>query len=533
MRSFNAYSILCGLAQVAPLLASPLNSVQKRSLSYGTIDGSATCGAKALLAKLQSTYGTSYMSGQQDRANLQWVQQNIGKTPAIQGNDFIDYSPSRVAYGAVSHAVEDAQAFDGINAFVWHWNAPTDLYNTASEPWYSGFYTAATSFNVATALAEGPSGSDYQLLLRDIDAIAVEIQRLSDSGISFLWRPLHEPDGGWFWWGAQGPEAFLQLWDLLYDRLTNYHDLHNMVWVCNTMVSDWYPGNEKCDIVTTDIYASTGDHSSQGSSYSTLESLCGGERVIALAEVGEIPDPEQQKSDGVPWAYWMTWSGDYISGNSYNTIDFLDTVYNDALIVTLDGANQLGAFGCGLSPGPSDNSSSSVAPPGSTAPGSAAPSGSVAPASSTAAVTTYPASSAAPPSSAAAVSSSSLAIYANVESSAAPAYESEAAAVSSLAVVSSAAAVSSSTLAKYPVPGNGTQPAGPTGTCAGTGCCGGSVVTVTIYASSAVPVASSSVAGAESGSAIPSSSAAPSSAFAPPAYTPSRHYHHHQYYERH
>ncbi|KAK5733629.1 hypothetical protein LTS12_026895 [Elasticomyces elasticus] len=111
------------------------------------------------------------------------------------------------------------------------------------------------------------------------------------------------------------------------------------------MKSDWYPGNDRCDIVTTDIYASKGDRSAQASSYDALSSLSGGQRVIALAEVGDIPDPEEQASSNAPWAYWMTWSGEYISGNSYNTKEVISTIYNDARVVTLDGSNPWGGTG--------------------------------------------------------------------------------------------------------------------------------------------------------------------------------------------
>lgn len=216
---------------------SPVVLEERTWLSYPNIDASADSGAKALLQKIQGTYGAGFIAGQQESSEIDWIKQNTGITPALQGNDFIDYSPSRVAHGSSSTEVENALSFNnagGINAFVWHWNAPTCLYDTSSEPWWSGFYTAATCFDVQEALGEGSSGSNYKLLLRDIDAIAVQIKRLSDASVPILFRPLHEPEGGWFWWGAKGSAPFHQLWDLLYERLTQYHGLHNMVWVCNT-----------------------------------------------------------------------------------------------------------------------------------------------------------------------------------------------------------------------------------------------------------------------------------------------------------
>ncbi|KAI5848782.1 beta-1,4-mannanase [Morchella snyderi] len=309
------------------------------TVTSSPIDGSATAGAKALLKYMQKIYGSYYLSGQQDPASLLWVTQNVGKTPAILGSDFIEYSPSRVANGATSTAVEDAIAWDargGINTFVWHWNAPTGLINTSGKEWWRGFYTDSTTFDVAAALNEGTSGTNYKLLLRDIDAIAVQIKRLSDANVPILFRPLHEPEGAWFWWGAKGSAAFKTLWSLVYTRLVSYHGLHNMVWVCNTADSNWYPGNSYCDIATVDIYTSAGDHSAQSGQYNTLKSLTGGSRVIALAEVGVIPDPDQMTSGGAPWAYWVTWNGDFVSGGSYNSLSFLNTVYNHAKVITLD-----------------------------------------------------------------------------------------------------------------------------------------------------------------------------------------------------
>lgn len=170
----------------------------------------------------------------------------------------MDYSPSRVEYqGDVGTAIEEAIAFSdrgGIISVLWHWNAPTGLYDTDEQPWWSGFYTEATDFNVATALSD-TSNANYTLIVRDIDAIATELLRLQDAGVPVLFRPLHEAEGAWFWWGAQGPEACKKLYALLYDRLTNVHGLNNLIWIWNSIDEDWYPGADTVDIVSADVYA--------------------------------------------------------------------------------------------------------------------------------------------------------------------------------------------------------------------------------------------------------------------------------------
>ncbi|KAK7177382.1 mannan endo-1,4-beta-mannosidase [Paraphaeosphaeria sporulosa] len=323
---------------------NPLDHHERAWMTYDNIDANANTQARALLKFIQSQFGWHYLSGQQDINSFKWVQSQIGKAPAILGNDFINYSPAAVQNGAIGQDVDIAISNDkagGINTFCWHWIAPANL-GKDGQPWYSGFYTKATSFNLKNALAEGPGGTIYKLLLRDIDAIAAQIKKLQDNGVPILFRPLHEPDGAWFWWGATGSGPFKELWNLIYSRLTNYHGLHNMVWVCNTEKSDWYPGNDKCDIVTTDIYATASDRSPQASAWQTLYGLSGGNRVLALAEVGVIPDPQQQLGQNIPWAYWVTWAGDFISGGSFNSKQFLYNVYSDSNVATVDGVTKIG-----------------------------------------------------------------------------------------------------------------------------------------------------------------------------------------------
>lgn len=228
----------------------------------------ANSDASALLAYLASVYGSHILAGQQDPASLAWVTQNIGKTPAVLGVDFMDYTASRTSRGAVSSDVDSALAFaqqGGIVTFCWHWGAPAGLYDTPEHPWYSGFYTDATDFDVAAALAD-PAGANYTLLMQDIDAIAAQLKKLQSAGVPVIWRPLHEAEGGWFWWGARGPEPAKQLWRVLYERLTNVHGLRNLVWEWNSVAPEWYPGDDVVDLVSADTYAQ-GDHGVSSHSY--------------------------------------------------------------------------------------------------------------------------------------------------------------------------------------------------------------------------------------------------------------------------
>ena len=90
-------------------------------------------------------------------------------------------------------------------------------------------------------------------------ATAEWIGELQSAGVPVIWRPLHEAEGAWFWWGAKGPEPAKKLWGIVYDRLTNQHGLNNLIWLWNSVKTEWYPGSETVDLVSADTYAQ-GDH---------------------------------------------------------------------------------------------------------------------------------------------------------------------------------------------------------------------------------------------------------------------------------
>ncbi|KAL2844174.1 putative mannan endo-1,4-beta-mannosidase E [Aspergillus pseudoustus] len=301
------------------------------------VNPNASTPARKLLSFLANTSsnGTT-LSGQQELEDADWLAKNVGYSPAILGVDLMDYSPSRVQLGASANTIEDAISYakrGGIITFCWHWGAPAGTNTSTSDSWYNNFYTEGTTFNLSTAIQ--PSSPGYKLLIRDIDAIAKQLARVKD--IPIIFRPLHEADGGWFWWGAAGPEPCKALYNLLFDRLTNTHGLNNLLWEWNSKAPQWYPGNDKVDIVSVDVYADTGDHSSQIADYRALQALTGNStKPIALAEVGNIPDPAQTLKDGAKWAYWLTWNGDFIRGEEKNPAAFKERVFASKSVLTLD-----------------------------------------------------------------------------------------------------------------------------------------------------------------------------------------------------
>ena len=330
-------------------------------VSAELVDPKASESTKRLMKFLADSYGNKIISGQYGNGGLNGkefkaIYDGTGKYPAMLGLDFIEYTPSRVAFGSKSNDVEHAIEFNkegGIVTFAWHWNAPEPyLPNTGDQPWWSGFYTRASNIDLKKIM-NGEDEEGYNLLIRDIDEIAEQLKILEAADVPILWRPLHEASGGWFWWGDSGPEPYIELYKLLFDRLTNHHDIHNLIWVWNGQGKDWYPGDEYVDIVGTDLYPGERVYSSQAASFNELvDWLDGSRKIVALTENGCIFDPDLAFRDNAIWSYFGTWNGEFIILNNtltlsekYTETDMLIKAYTSDKVLTLDELPDLKSYG--------------------------------------------------------------------------------------------------------------------------------------------------------------------------------------------
>lgn len=317
--------------KIAPAERRPPHQVDKR-----LINPNSTIETRSLMSFLVDHFGKAILSGQQGTPDLPYIQSQTGKQPVVLGLDFMDYSPSRVEFGATSEATD--QGIDwwanhhGLVTFCWHWNAPKNLLNTPEHPWWSGFYTTATTFDLAYAM-NNPESEDYALILRDIDAIAVQLKRLQTAKVPVLWRPLHEAEGGWFWWGAKGPEACKALWRLLYDRLTRVHGLNNLIWIWNSVNPAWYPGDEYVDAVSADSYPGAFNYTPQSGTFDRLVGLSSNRKLVAMTENGAIPDPDLLQIYDASWSWFCTWNN---FPRTDNTVAHLQKVFSDPFVLTLD-----------------------------------------------------------------------------------------------------------------------------------------------------------------------------------------------------
>ncbi len=310
------------------------------------VNPNASDNAKRLMKYLTDIYGKQILSGQYCDQGMYGMERAAiwrttgGEYPAVLGLDMIEYSPSRAANGSTSKAIEYALEYweaGGIVTFAWHWNVP-EKYLT--DIWWRGFNTDATNISLAKIM-NGEDEEGYELLLSDIDVIAGHLKRLQEADVPVLWRPLHEASGGWFWWGASGPEAYKQLYVLLYDRLTNYHGLNNLIWLWNGQSADWYPGDEYVDIIGEDLYPGERVYTSQVKKYLEAAAYSNERKMVVLSENGCLFDPDLAIRDGAMWGFFATWGGEFVLRSSgmnrlseqYTEEEMVQKVYeHDAVI---------------------------------------------------------------------------------------------------------------------------------------------------------------------------------------------------------
>lgn len=307
---------------------------------------------KRLYKFLCDIYGKYSLAGQyadEGRASSEYekITAKTGKTFAVLGLDMGNYSLGSKAHGAESKTVEYAYDWyknaGGIVQLCWHWTTPEDYaVNAGDQPWYSSFYKEGSKLDL-DKIMNGEDDAAYQLLMDDIDNMANELARLRDAGVPVLWRPLHEAAGGWFWWGNCEPESYKKLWNVMYDKMTNEHNLTNLIWVWNGQDPAWYPGDETVDINGWDIYAGNHVDSSQSGRFDDMATNYGTKtKLIALTENGCVMDPDKVFNDNARWLFWGTWSDPFtmklgvVINDEYTTVELLTKAYNHERVLTLD-----------------------------------------------------------------------------------------------------------------------------------------------------------------------------------------------------
>jgi mannan endo-1,4-beta-mannosidase len=317
--------------------------------------------ARQVLNYLESVYGKKVLAGANGDKNLEAIKKVCGKEAAICGFDLSGWnSPpwSKTYMPVVENTIESVKAWHGkggIVAMQLHWIHPS---NPDGSAWSAvhGRKTASPPFDFESAFKPGTKVNLE--LMRDLKGHADFLQQLSDARIPVLWRPLHEIDGGWFWWtDAKKPENTAQLYRVMFDYFVKERKLNNLIWVHNfalrcgkgkegvenvEMRKRFYPGDKYVDIAGIDIYPSeyVGIMKPQEDTYArsfAVVNKIAPNKMIALSECEAIPNPDKMSKDGPKWLMCLPWWGP----GKKHTEEWIKKTYTHDLLITKDELPQL------------------------------------------------------------------------------------------------------------------------------------------------------------------------------------------------
>lgn len=308
------------------------------------VNKNATKEARELLQFLEEVAGKKIISGQHTQTipmeEIAYIKEKTGKEPKLRGFELLAYSPN-INYddaseacltevyenrGTLEEALKWGKETDGIITFSFHWFSPLGGRDKA-------FYSEHTDFDPEKVLIEGTE--ERKAFYSDLSKIAELIIPFKEAKIPILWRPFHESDGTWFWWGRKGPKVACELYKLVYKLFVDEYHLDNLLWVWNCRLEEGYPGDEYVDVISVDVYLEKYYRTDYKKEYDELVNATTKNRVAALAEIGYLPDVDMMSKSKVPFAYFMTWSKEFCIGEQYNSTDSLENVYKCDYVLTL------------------------------------------------------------------------------------------------------------------------------------------------------------------------------------------------------
>jgi mannan endo-1,4-beta-mannosidase len=279
------------------------------------------------------------ISGQYEEGSslpINTIYSQTGKYPALMGRDYII---DRVST-ANTKLIPWAQA-GGLVTICSHFDNPA----SGGDAWDT------TTVDMTKLITPGQALNTT--FNNALNGVAAGLAELQSNGIIVIYKPFHEMNGGWFWWGGKSTTEYINAWKYIFNYLTNTRGLHNVLfaWSPNSdLIWSYYPGSAYVDIVGVDLY-SRGTNMFAVQGYGNLDSYG---KPFALMEYGPGNGGCRQESDcpsqdisyfitslkqNMPktvlwmnWCYW--WSMAVNSGAA--------TILNDPWVITRDEVPDFG-----------------------------------------------------------------------------------------------------------------------------------------------------------------------------------------------
>lgn len=239
-------------------------------------------------------YGTRMNPNAWYRDWLQLEQRNLPPPEVMGGelSDLMSYPGFAPNQHALNELIRHGRA-GHIVTLVWHPGNPTPgAYNKPIS-------TASLHNMIRDSTAAG------QRWQTQLNRAAAVLQKFKNAGVPVLFRPLHEQNGNFFWWGDNGTSgaalrnrqaAWVAMWRDMVTELTVRRGLDNVLFVFGTNQVNYdgvvppltyYPGGRWADVVSIDVYDEALDLAGNRRGVQHYVALVGTGKPFGLAEFGQ------------------------------------------------------------------------------------------------------------------------------------------------------------------------------------------------------------------------------------------------------
>lgn len=200
--------------------------------------------------------------------------------------------------------------------------------------------------NLKSLLKGEPQTKAWTSYRTELDKVAGALQELRDAGVTVIWRPFHEMNGSFFWWGTNAygnqqtnEEDYKALWIDMYNTFRWDYGLDNLIWTYSVVPSEtwyanvkaYYPGSDYVDVVGMDYYGNQPE-------FPHFEELKAFGKPVVMSESGPREEgyghwnmmefANLLKGKAAYFLQWHSWSGAKVAiKDNKNFIEMMDSEF--------------------------------------------------------------------------------------------------------------------------------------------------------------------------------------------------------------
>lgn len=292
------------------------------------VDKQATPETVALYQNLKEVAQTQVLYGHQDDLayGSEWwaepgrsdVKETTGSYPAVYGWDIgdivqknVEVNLDGVNFEQMKNWIKEGYERGGLITISWHMNHPV----TGGNSWDK-------TPGVSAVLPGAEQHEEFKSWLDIFAQFAKDLKGSKGEAIPVIFRPYHEHNGNWFWWGKgiASEEEYMALWKFTVDYLRDEKAVHNLLYAfspdrsrldINKFKEDYfygYPGDKYVDIIGLDNYWDVGHPANNATEQEKQESLVKSlTHLVQIADsLGKIAALTETGAEGVPDEKWWT-----------------------------------------------------------------------------------------------------------------------------------------------------------------------------------------------------------------------------------